>query len=377
MPDFPGTIRVPRSVMIGSTARNTGKTEFACALIRSLGRNHPVHAAKVTTIYEGRTTCVRGGEGCGVCTSMEGDLMITEELDRERSKDTSRMLAAGAERVWWLRVREGCVAAAAHGLAGMVPPGGVLVFESNSLRKVCEPDLFFMLGNPARGIKESARAVLNDADRIVASDGSCFDFEPENVSLSSGRCVFPRDAGAIVLAGGRSTRMGTDKRFLDIDGLPLVEHVYRQLAGTFPEILLSVADESGPAFPFARRVTDRHGDAGPMGGVASALEASVHETNFVTACDIPSIPIGFVQAMLRLSRHHQVVVPVDGSGRYEPLFAVYSKTVLPPLLRLLKNGERRIRMLYDLVDTCRVTLPAGTDIRNLNTKDDYLSFMAG
>lgn len=378
MLEFPGIIQIPQSVMIGSTGRNTGKTEFACAMIRSLSRRCRVFAVKVTTIYEGRISCIRGDEGCGVCTSMDSECLLTEELDSGRPKDTSRMLAAGAEHVWWLRVRERSLADGARELAGLVPADGVLVFESNSIRRVCEPDLFFMLGDLTRGrIKESARSALKDVDRIVAFDGRDFDFDVESVTPALSRCVFPLDAGAILLAGGRSSRMGTDKRLLDVDGLPLVEHVYRQIQGMFGEVLLSLAGAPCPGIPDARRVADRFGNAGPMGGVASALEQSVHNINFVTACDIPSIPLGFVQSMLRRSGNHQIVVPVDKNGRYEPLFAVYSKSVLPRMRRLLESGERRIRMLFDKVNTSRIDIPVGIDLRNLNTKADYLAYLAG
>jgi molybdopterin-guanine dinucleotide biosynthesis protein A len=378
MPELPGIMRIPRSVMIGSAGRNTGKTEFACALIRSLAQRHRVFAVKVTTIYEGRVSCIRGDSGCGVCTSMECECLLTEETDTKRAKDTSRMLAAGADRVWWLRVRERSLPEAARELVSLVPEGGVLVIESNSIRRVSEPDLFFMLGDPVRrGMKGSARAVLAEVDQVVLFDGRRFSFDRESVALNSGRCVFPRNAGAIVLAGGQSSRMGTDKRFLDVDGLPLVEHVYGQIAGMFGEVLVSVARLPYPGIPDARQVVDRFGDAGPMGGVASALEESRYNVNFVTACDIPLVPLGFVGSLLRRSRDHQVVVPVDRYGRYEPLFAVYSKSVLPNLRALLQSGERRIRMLYDHVDTCRIDIPSGIDLRNLNTKADYHAYLAG
>ncbi len=364
--------------MVGSTGRNTGKTEFACALIRSLKERYPVHAVKITTIYDGCTTCIRGDEGCGVCTSMKGELRLNEERRLDRKKDTSRMLAAGAEKVWWLRVREGSLAEAARQLASLVPDEGILVFESNSMRRVCEPDLFFMLGsyeNPE--VKDSARAVTNQVDRLVAFDGKTFDFNSGSVSLNNVRCSYSEDASAIILAGGQSSRMGRDKRFLDIEGVPLVEHVYSQLQSDFAEVLLSVADEPVSGLPGIRQIHDEYRDAGPMGGVASVLAESNHRVNFVTACDIPWIPMNLVREMLRRSKSYQIVVPVDESGRFETLFAVYSREVLPLMRELLENGERRIRMLYDKVDTCYLDIPEWINLRNLNTREDYLAYLAG
>ncbi len=364
--------------MVGSTGRNTGKTEFACALIRSLKERYTVHAVKITTIYDGCTTCIRGDEGCGVCTSMKGELRLNEELRPGGKKDTSRMLEAGAERVWWLRVRERSLADAAKELTELVPEDGILVFESNSIRRVCEPDLFFMLGSPENAeVKESAKAVFGEVDRMVAFDGKTFDFNIGSISLKNGRCVYPHNAAAVLLAGGQSSRMGSDKRYLDIEGAPLVEHVYNQLDASFAEVLLSVAGTPVPGLPDTRQIPDRYPDTGPLGGVASALEKSEFMVNFVTACDIPYIPIFLVQKMLRLSKHYQIVVPVNRSGKLETLFAVYSRAVLPLMKELLGGGERRIRMLYDKVDTCYVDIPLWMNLRNLNTREDYQAYLAG
>jgi len=364
--------------MVGSTGRNTGKTEFACALIRSLKERYRVHAVKITTIYDGCTTCIRGDDGCGVCTSMKGELRISAERHSGGGKDTARMLAAGAEKVWWLRVRERSLADAARALLPLVPEDGILVFESNSIRRVCEPDLFFMLGDSGRPeVKESARAALKYVDRMVDFDGETFDFSPESVTLNNGRCVYPHDAAAVILAGGRSSRMGSDKRYLDIEGIPLVEHVYRQLDAGFSRVFLSVADEAVPGLPSDCQIPDEYPGSGPMGGVISVLGESDFEINFVTACDIPWIPMSLVQEMIRLAQNHDIVVPVDRNGRYETLFAVYSKSILPQMRELLEGGERRIRMLYDMVDTCYVDLSQWIDLKNLNTREDYLAYLAG
>lgn len=63
----------------------------------------PVIGIKVTTIKAKDGQCPRGSQGCGVCSSLEGDFCITEEIDSDCDKDTARLLAAGANRVFWLR----------------------------------------------------------------------------------------------------------------------------------------------------------------------------------------------------------------------------------------------------------------------------------
>jgi len=96
-------IRIPAMFMIGAMGRNAGKTEFACSLIRKFCSEHNVIGIKVTPVDKADGSCPRGGTGCGVCTSLNGDYDITEETDSQPDKDTCRMLAAGAKKVFWLR----------------------------------------------------------------------------------------------------------------------------------------------------------------------------------------------------------------------------------------------------------------------------------
>ncbi len=101
--------------MVGAGDRNAGKTEFTCSLIRKFSSQHNIIGIKVTTIGEVKGNCPRGEVGCGVCPSLKGDFSITEETDSQSDKDTCRMLASGAARVFWLRalkthLKEGIIA---------------------------------------------------------------------------------------------------------------------------------------------------------------------------------------------------------------------------------------------------------------------------
>ncbi len=97
-------IKLDGMLMIGSSGAKVGKTELACALIRKFSKSRPIIGIKVTTIKTKDGQCPRGGEGCGVCPSLEGNFAVTEEVDSSSEKDTARLLAAGASQVFWLRV---------------------------------------------------------------------------------------------------------------------------------------------------------------------------------------------------------------------------------------------------------------------------------
>ncbi|MHC4556771.1 MAG: hypothetical protein ACYS80_05640, partial [Planctomycetota bacterium] len=132
-------------LMIGSTGANVGKTELACAIFRKFSKNWDIVGVKVTTIEDKDGQCPRGGEGCGVCSSLDGVYCITEETDNSSGKDTARLLDAGASRVFWLRVLKKHLPEGVTALLDVIGPNAVSICESNSLRQAIEPGLFLMV----------------------------------------------------------------------------------------------------------------------------------------------------------------------------------------------------------------------------------------
>lgn len=177
-------IYAPHMLLIGAAGRDAGKTTFACEIIR---RFHaaPINAAKVTAIQARDGMCPRGGKGCGVCTSLEGDYCITEETDPEGKKDTQRLLAAGAQQVLWLRVLKSHLEEGAGAFLDSFCPNTPLVCESNSLRDTVVPGLFLMVKHlDSKEVKASAQRVLSRADAVISSDGKQFQFDFERISLA-------------------------------------------------------------------------------------------------------------------------------------------------------------------------------------------------
>lgn len=177
-------LHAPNMLLIGSAGRNSGKTTFACALLQRLSAKHEIVAAKVTTIQECDGTCPRGGEGCGVCATLDGRYCIAEEAIRGETKDTQRLLAAGASKVYWLRVMKEHLAEGAQALIETIGTGRPVICESNSLRIVVEPGAFLLFRHSGlETVKASADAVRRYADRIVTWDGTRFDLHPANVAI--------------------------------------------------------------------------------------------------------------------------------------------------------------------------------------------------
>mgnify|MGYP006300232441 CR=1 FL=1 len=178
-------------LLVGGGGRNSGKTRFSCAVIDRLRRARPILGLKVTVIKERGGTCPKGDDSCGVCTSLDGkgDYAITEEHGDPPGKDTSLMLEAGAQRVFWLRVLQESLERGTAALMERVGLDTPCVCESNSLRSGLEPGMFLIVKHrDGTRIKRSCRQVLHLADRVVLSDDDG-GFDP--------------DPGMVVLAGDR------------------------------------------------------------------------------------------------------------------------------------------------------------------------------
>ena len=178
-------IHLPSWLLIGAAGRNAGKTALACALI---ARRRPVAAVKITVVQPGIRECPRGGDGCGVCSSLGSTpFWIRPEADPASPKDTSRLLAMGAAPVLWLCTRQDALPEALEALLPRIPPDLPVIAESNSLRHHAIPSLFLMVRLAGdRATKPSARAVLPHVDRLVRSDGATFDLDPDDVLFEDG-----------------------------------------------------------------------------------------------------------------------------------------------------------------------------------------------
>lgn len=370
-------IEVPGMLMVGAMARGGGRTRLACSLIERFGSRCDIVGVKVTTVEDAESGCPRGESECGVCSSLQGAYEIVEETDASGDKDTCRMLASGAGRVFWLRALKAHLEEGIRALLDVMGADAVSVCESNSLRRVVEPGLFFMVKRKgSEEHKASAKDVVRYADRIVLFDGSEFDIGTDEVELADGRWSCKLKATAIIMAGGNSVRMGQDKSMLPVGGQPMIEHIIGQIRPYFDQILISADDKSKYSFLGVEVISDEISDRGPLGGIASALKASASELNFVVACDVPEVDMALVRAMVRLGGDFDAVVPRSGPSRYEPLFAVYKKGVVAGIAAALLSGNYRI---MDALSGCKikyVDLGDNEVMKNLNTTGDYEEFVS-
>jgi molybdopterin-guanine dinucleotide biosynthesis protein A len=212
------------------------------------------------------------------------------------------------------------------------------------------------------------------ADRIVVSDGSSFDFDIDRIKLVDGKWTIQEKATAIIMAGGGSDRMGKDKSMQPVGGRPMIETIYEQLHGSFEQILISAGEGQKYDFLGVEVIRDRVAGQGPLMGIASAVEASASEVNFVVACDIPRIEMSFVRRMLAEAEGADIVIPITGDEKYEPLFAVYCKSALEAINEVLRTGGRKIIDAFSRCKVRYIELGEPEWFVNINTVDEYEEF---
>lgn len=167
-------------VVVGGHSRNIGKTSVVEGLIRGL-REREWTAFKITQFGHGM--CSANGEPCD-CETAKHTLAVSEERDRGSGTDSSRYLAAGALRSFWVRTRTGDLSEAMPRIRKELEGVNNAVIESNSILRFLRPNLYLSVLDPAvADFKDSARLYLNRADAVLVPEGVLGRPEWKGVSL--------------------------------------------------------------------------------------------------------------------------------------------------------------------------------------------------
>jgi molybdenum cofactor guanylyltransferase len=182
-----------------------------------------------------------------------------------------------------------------------------------------------------------------------------------------------------ISAGGKSSRMGTDKAFVHILGKPLIEHLIERVADVGQEETLLItnrlADYAHLTLPMYKDVLP---DKGSLGGIYSAIYHSSHPYTLVLACDMPFVSTDLLRYMaaLRAGDQYDVIVP-RVAGYPQGLHALYSRDCLEPIRQRLEADELKVVSFYDDVrvryideDEYKAFNEKGLAFYNVNTPDE-------
>jgi molybdopterin-guanine dinucleotide biosynthesis protein A len=204
------------------------------------------------------------------------------------------------------------------------------------------------------------------------------------------------NVSAIILAGGKSRRMGRDKAFLELDGKPLIAHVIDRVAPLCTETILVTNDAPAYARFGLRVIGDVYPGKGSLGGIYSGLHAAHTHYVLAVACDMPFLNQALLRYLISLAPTADVIVPrardlssnvlrdtlrpqpLAKETNLHPMHAVYSKRCLEPIRAQIRADDLRIIGFYDKVQV-RVVEPDEIDqfdpqhlsFFNANTPDDF------
>jgi len=185
------------------------------------------------------------------------------------------------------------------------------------------------------------------------------------------------DVSAVILAGGQSSRMGSNKALLPCRGGLLIEVIHRLLSDIFSEVLIVTNSPEDYDFLPCRKVPDRYLGMGVLAGIHSGLYHSRNPAIFAVASDMPYLNERLIRHLGSRADTGGVLIP-ESPGGLEPLHAVYGQGCLDAMRDVLQNGQRRIVSFFDRVNVCRMSAeqvarfdPCFASFVNVNTPGDY------
>jgi molybdopterin-guanine dinucleotide biosynthesis protein A len=190
-------------------------------------------------------------------------------------------------------------------------------------------------------------------------------------------------AAAIILAGGRSSRLGRDKASELLLGRSLLQRVIDRVEGLAEQyVVVTAAGQTLPPLQAGlpvEEIRDLFPQIGPLGGLYSGMSVMRHRRALAVACDMPLLQPALLAELLRLLTGHEAVVPLNDAGLPEPLCAAYSIDCLPAIRECI--GQERYKLtsffadvdvLYVRPDAWRRFDPDGLSFLNVNREADLL-----
>lgn len=179
----------------------------------------------------------------------------------------------------------------------------------------------------------------------------------------------------IILAGGKSSRMGTDKGLQELCGKPLISYAIQVLSVLCDSIVISSSSDAYNSFG-CEVIADEFPGIGPMGGIYSALKQSKTEKNLVLSCDLPFVTKELLSFILKNSDGFEVAVPYEGNQHYEPLCGFYNIAVLDSMGVYIRNGNYKLPDLFQEIKINKLNINSELDFYqdnlfiNVNSKHD-------
>jgi len=179
----------------------------------------------------------------------------------------------------------------------------------------------------------------------------------------------------IILSGGKSSRMGSEKGLVDWNGKPLIEYSIDCLKGVCNKIVIS-SNKDCYNYLNLPVIADEIKDCGPIGGIFSCMNNIKADLYLVISCDVPYVPTQLYADLLENIKDADLIYPIEKDGRKQPLISVYTRTCLPVIKGELLVGNYKMMKLLSLLKEKAFKLSPQLSyynpklLSNANTPDD-------
>ena len=175
----------------------------------------------------------------------------------------------------------------------------------------------------------------------------------------------------IILAGGKSSRIGSDKGFLLLKNKPYIQHIIEAMQPLVNEIIIVSNNPDYDVFKL-KRVNDLIKDSGPLAGVYTGLHYSNTENNLVLSCDVPLINTETLKKLTEQEDENAEIIQLESKGKTMPLIALYNKHCESKFSELLQQGERRLRVAVNKFKVKTIVLSTALEkfTKNINTPNN-------
>ena len=190
-----------------------------------------------------------------------------------------------------------------------------------------------------------------------------------------------KEITGIILCGGKSTRMQSNKALIRMGELTVIEIMVTKLKTVFSDVIISANNKNDYSFLNPHVIQDVFIDKGPLSGVHAAIKSSVTEKNFIISCDMPLITEQMIEFIANYKSNKEITLP-EVNGKVQQLCGVYSKSVVSEIENIftLSETDKNIKgSIFDLLERIPVEFVDVEELPfyekdiflNMNTQADY------
>ena len=183
-----------------------------------------------------------------------------------------------------------------------------------------------------------------------------------------------KNTNGYILAGGKSSRMGTDKGLLLFEGKAMIQYVIEQMQPIFDKLVIVSNNPEYEKFGL-EVIPDLIKDIGPAGGIYTALDHSEAKLNFMVSCDMPFVTQEAIAFIVKNADENQIVL-LENQGKLEPLFGLYAKDCERVWLQLIQQNTIKLQEMVSYFKLKIIPIEnneifAASFFKNINTKEDF------